>query len=144
MQYLGIFFIFLGCAFVALGGICGWYGRYLIYNPIIATLPIEVDTEPLRLLNRLNTVQTKYGVHKLIISKDGNVYKNTKDMAVEMNIIKDFFQVGNVDPQLVESFEKLVFAIPSIYLRNIPESRMGSPYILSVTPEGKAYLRTHK
>ena len=136
MQLLGVGLFLIGSIFVFLG-------QDIFRNPekYTSNLQIQIEAEPLRLLKYLYELQVKYDLHKLVIGRDGVLSGNINGIAQDINVIQVFFSLNQVDEKAKLSFEKLLFKIPVTYLRNIPETRSNSPYILSITQEGIAKIK---
>jgi len=144
LQHLGYILAAVGALFLLSGGLLSWLGMELIRNPWQPTSLIQFELEPeaLRLLRFLYEVQTRNDLSKLIIGRDGAMRADTNGIPKDINVVADFFSIANVDERSASAFEKLLMKIPLTYLRSIPETRLGSPFVVSVTPEGVAYLRS--
>ncbi|GEM_PF-6398615 len=128
----------LGLAFVLIASILGFVGQDILRNPekYMAPTQIQIEPEALRLLAYIYQLQVKYDLHKVIIGKDGSVGNGLNGIKEDINVIKEFFKLNEVNESSKVAFEKVVLKIPVTYLRNIPETRLGSPYVLAITPEG--------
>jgi hypothetical protein len=144
MNHLGYVFIVFGFLFLGISSVSFWIGQEIIRKPIVIS-QFELEPESLRLLSYLYILQVKNDLHKMIIFKNGSFSEKHNGIDRDINIIQDFFNLqvkGDILEKNVIAFEKLIFKIPVTYLRNIPETRIGSPYVLSVTQEGIAYLKS--
>jgi len=144
LQHLGYVLAAVGGLLFLVGGLLSWVGVEIIRNPFQPTslIQFELDPEPLRLLRLLYQLQTHNNLQKLVIGRDGVMRADTNGIASDINVITELFSIPVADTTSVKAFEALMMKIPLTYLRSIPETRLDSPYVVSVTPEGIAYLRS--
>ena len=85
-----------------------------------------------KFLKALAEYQATQNLNKVVIGKDGRLFDDTRKESLDKNVIELFL---NKDTQtfLESDLEKLIYSIPEKYLRLIPETRYGSPFVLTVT-----------
>jgi hypothetical protein len=105
-------------------------------NNIILPPPQE------QLLTLLADYQRRFSAHKLIIGRrNGKLHFDGDPRRDEgISLIQDLF--GHVGPTNAARFEELMERMPPEYLRFYPETRMDSPFVVSVTEIGLRYLKT--
>jgi hypothetical protein len=89
----------------------------------------SLDPQHERLLQVIRDEQIAVGSYKLVIRRDGAVTPTGHNVAI--------MAIGVRDDQ---EFERLMNTMPQEYLRHIPELRWDSPFVVSITPAGTAYL----
>ncbi len=93
-----------------------------------------------RFLELLSSYQTELGARKLIVDRtNGGLYfDDPQHRKSQLNFIIGIY--GSVTPANTALFDELMDSMPPEYVRFFPESRLDSPFVISVTEEGKAYL----
>ncbi len=139
-------FVGVGFLLTAAGGVLVWFGNELRTTPApIAISALALDPEAERLLKRIYELQTHHDLYKLVISHDGTLLRpNAPADEPEINLIESLFGGKRGDEQSQRALEKLMLEIPVTYLRNIPQANWDTPYVVAVTPEGRAYLRSRQ
>lgn len=141
MQQLWFAFVGIGFLMSAAGALLMYVGNELrTAAPVAPQAALPIDPEAERLLRRLYELQTRFDLHKVVISRDGTLVRSESG-AQEVNLIEGLLGGNRKDGEAQRALEKLILEIPLTYLRFIPDSRWDGPYVLAVTPEGKAYLR---
>ncbi|MFP2905345.1 hypothetical protein ACLESD_09865 [Pyxidicoccus sp. 3LFB2] len=88
----------------------------------------DLTQRELRLLRAISTIQRELGVSKLILERDGNVlFYGDPPRPTGRSLREEF-----------PDFSSLVETIPREYLQLFPETRFGSPFVITVTHEGEA------
>lgn len=118
-------------------------GNAVETEPILFPRTILTEEQE-RLLRIIAEHQRKFGVPKLRISRDG-AYLIRPDKGIwvqvrEANIGLELFGSQKLEAHRLREFEPIMDAMPEEYLRRIPESVYGDPFVVAVTPEGFKYL----
>jgi hypothetical protein len=92
------------------------------------------------LLRILYERQTELGARKLGVGREGAVYFDEPERQSHINIVTDR-NGSHGEPSLAQEFQVLMESMPPEFGRYIPETRLDCPYVLSVTPAGRGYLR---
>ena len=110
----------------------------------VLTPQTMLDDEQERLLEILAECQTKLGVPKLMISRDGaQLLRPDKGiwMQVEgVNLDLELFGSQKPEHQRLVEFESITESIPGEYLRRNSETVYENHFCVAVTPEGFEYL----
>jgi hypothetical protein len=95
-----------------------------------------------QLLTLLANYQRRFAAHKLVVGrKNGKLHFDRDPKRDEgISLIDDLF--GHVDPIDATRFEELMERMPPEYLRFYQETRLDSPFVVSVTNTGLRYLKT--
>lgn len=97
-----------------------------------------------KLLMLIHQYQVNLGVRKLIIGLDGHLhFDEPSKRNIKINIADELLG-GLNSPERAKDFEVIMDRMPPEYLRRIPEMRLGSPYVVTVTEEGIRYLEINK
>ena len=96
--------------------------------------------DQLDLLKYFYQLLTKNNMEQLVIGQDGEVSKSQNSLGADVNVIEEFFHITVVQENNKQAFRKLLLSIPDTYLKQIPETRFGSPYVITVTNVGKEYV----
>lgn len=118
------------------------------YSKVLSN--IKVSGKPFELLTMLYNIQQKMGSKRIIILRDGWVCKEVGDNIEQTNenlILKilELSDIKEIDDNRKKIFENLILDIPITYLRpSFGEMRFSTPYDVSVTPEGIAFINLHK
>jgi len=103
-----------------------------------------LDDEQERLLEILAECQTKLGVPKLMISRDGaQLLRPDKGIWMQVegaNLALELFGPQKPEYQRLVEFESIAGSIPGEYLRRILETVYENHFYVAVTPEGFKYL----
>ena len=125
---------------------CSYYGQHLVRNPSEATPAVASPqgVPPLsppeeRLLELIGDYQRRFAAEKLVIGRDGRLTFDgdtaEKRRAPEVNLIADLFGEEATVESHGSRFEMLMDGVPEVYLRRIPEMRLSSPFVVTVTTE---------
>jgi hypothetical protein len=99
------------------------------------------------LLRTIHKYQVRFAADKLVIGRNGGLHFDApqrddpamKD--VRINVAADVLG-GHMEPAARNrEFELVMNSIPTDYLRHIPEGRMDSPFVVTITEAGIRYLR---
>jgi len=108
------------------------------------SLKSMLEDEQERLLEILAECQTKLGVPKLMISRDGaqllQPHKGIWMRVEGINIGLELFGPQKPEHQRLVDFESIAESIPGEYLRRISETVYENHFSVAVTPEGFTYL----
>jgi hypothetical protein len=103
-----------------------------------------LNDEQERLLEILAECQTKLGVPKLRISRNGvHLSRPEKGLWIQVegvNIGLELFGPHKPEAHRLREFEPVIDSMPGDYLRRIPDTAYGNPFTVAVTPEGFNYL----
>jgi hypothetical protein len=102
------------------------------------------ETEPspvqIRLLSLIEKYQQQFATKKLIIGRDGGLYfDDDPKKGNDINLARDVY--GYIDPIRLTNFQDLMEEMPIEYLRFLPESRLGNPFVVNITEMGSRYLK---
>ena len=145
----GIIITIIGVVQIAMGTFLTIYGPSLVHKDDVQ-VQSQVNQRKLltppqvKLLWQLYEIQSKTGASKLVISStDGAIFWDNEKLREQykINVIGDFYSVDKEFNSKSGEFENLIHSIPLEYLKHIPEMRLDSPYVVSVTDEGIKYLR---
>ncbi len=146
---------FIGMS-VVLGGISLfllYYGQHLLRNPSASQPAVAISAPELPALTApqegalavIDLYQQRFAASKLIIRRDGGLFfeGDTKEnsRAPEVNLIEDLFGPAATAKSHGSPFEELMDGIPSEYLRRFPETRLDSPFVVTLTPAGRSRVR---
>ena len=145
---MGWFIIILGIILGAIGLFFMYYGQSIINtkqnsSPTTTSQRI-LSPQAEKLLSLIYKYQKDLGLNKLIISKeDGTLHFDEEERRkkYKVNFIGDLFDIKSDYATRANEFENIMLSIPSNFLKTIPETRLGSPYVVSITEDGVAYLR---
>ena len=77
---------------------------------------------------------------KVVILHSGQLFLNSSDSKeAPVDLATEVLGKDNSET-LAREFEILIEGMPSIYLEKLPETRWGSPFVVTVTEAGIAYL----
>jgi hypothetical protein len=97
-----------------------------------------------RLLQILAECQTKLGVHKLRLSRNGvHLSRPNKGLWIHVegvDIGLELFGPQKPEVHRLHEFESILDSMPGDYLRRIPEAGPGHSFSVAVTTEGFHYL----
>lgn len=93
-----------------------------------------------KILSYIYNYQTVGNLPKVIISKDGTILDDKQGSDTDKNVIRDIMNRDTADKDAQSAFENLLLSIPEKYLKIIPETRWGSPFVVKVTEDGIKYL----
>lgn len=140
----GLIVISVGMFTDALSNIANFFGfgtpspqiAPTVTSPKLPTLTPQQE----KLLMLVHNYQVQFGARKLIIKTDGLLHfdePNRKDIKIN---IADELLGGENSFERAKEFEAIVDGMPPEYLRRIPEMRLGSPFVVTVTEFGIRYL----
>ena len=90
-----------------------------------------LTSEQKNLLRKIWTYQNEHKINKVVIDKEGFVFDDVKKEKTKINLAEK--ALG--DKGYPSNFQKLMVSMPAQFLKLIPETRWGSPYVVSVTEE---------
>ncbi len=98
-----------------------------------------------KLLSLIYKYQKESGLNKLIISRDGFVYFEGKDKDEQkrINLIGELYNINSDFKTRSKEFESIILNISEKFLKLIPESRLDSPYVVTITEEGIRYIKNN-
>ncbi len=122
----------------------GWDARFRPSPPGSTPAQQEVLTqEQESLLRAIDDLQVRLTLNKVVISRNGDVLTpEDKVKQTGVNLVRQLF--GEAPPGSEGTharFVALIESVPTRYLRFFSETRMGNPLVVSVTDEGRRYLR---
>jgi len=94
------------------------------------------------LLTIIHKYQVQFSAKKLIIGRTGAIFDDPNRKNTDINVAAELFGSENVSSEQLQEFESLIEGMPENYLRFFPETRLGSPFVVSITEEGIRYLGT--
>ncbi len=101
------------------------------------TLSLEqLNSYQIALLKEIYKYQKTNGVNKVVIDRVGFIYDNLTGKPTSINVSINV--LGNRANQ--GRFEDLIISMPEYFLKRLPETRVGSPYVLAVTEETRKLL----
>lgn len=96
----------------------------------------QLSADQALLIKEIWRYQKENELNKVVISKDGVIFDDAKKQPTNINLISktsipegDYFR-----------FEQLILSIPTFFLKQIPETRWGSPYVVTVPEEARELL----
>jgi hypothetical protein len=151
---MGWFFVFLGLVTTAIGGFLVYYGQDLVRRPPPSPVPsstgpsLTLDPVQEKLLGLLAEYQRRFALTKLIVSRTTGqlVFVNDEGRVVpsasDVNVIRDLYGSDALKGGTKRrEFERLMESMPTEYVRFFQETRLDSPFVVSVTDRGLRYLR---
>lgn len=96
-----------------------------------------LTVEQLIVLREIWTYQKTNKLNKVIISKGGFVFDEDKEEKTKINLAEKALGGDRGNPP---QFEKLIVSMPAQFLKQIPETRSGSPYVVHVPEEAGRIL----
>ncbi|MFA5901986.1 MAG: hypothetical protein WC829_23055 [Hyphomicrobium sp.] len=101
----------------------------------------ELPPQQVRLLELVDAYQRKYAANRLIVSRTtGDISVDANGKPIEgANLMKDLF--GEVSEHNAGRLNELILTVPGELLRLIPENLWDSPYVVTITEAGAAYVR---
>jgi hypothetical protein len=144
------FRLIFGASLLAVAAVTGITGQYLFRRgwetrcPSSSSSPAVVLTaEQEAMLRAIDALQVQFAAAKLILLRNGDVmgYGETAK-PLGRNLVADVLKESPPpSEQSHERFVKLIESIPAQYLRLFPETRFGNPFVVSMTEDGRRYLR---
>ena len=109
-------------------------------QPSASTNPVLSPPQE-RLLGLLAGYQRQFAADKLIIERrSGKLhFDDSPNKGEGISLIRDLY--GSEDGTKQAVFERLMESMPPEYVRFLPEMRLDSPFVVSVTGAGLRYLR---
>ena len=98
-----------------------------------------------KLLTVIYKYQKDFGLNKLIISKsDGILFFDDEEKRKihQINIIGEVYGITKDHKAYSREFENLILNIPGDCLKQIPENRWDSPYVVMITERGIEYIKS--
>jgi hypothetical protein len=97
-----------------------------------------------KLLSLLARYQRQYSVTKLIVLRGRGTlhFDEDPDKGKDVNLIRDLY--GSDQAQNPSEFENLMESMPAYYVKLLPEMRLDSPFVVSVTEAGFDWLGKHQ
>lgn len=96
----------------------------------------QLSNDQLLLVREVWRYQKENKLNKVVINKDGVIFDDAKKEPTTINLISkvsipegDYFR-----------FEQLILSIPAFFLKQIPETRLGAPYVVTVPEEARELL----
>lgn len=94
-------------------------------------------------MRAIDRLQVEFGARKLILGRSGDVFLDGSSVRptgrnLVSEVLRDTPPLGE---QPYDRFVALLESIPNQYIRFFPETRLGSPFVVRVTEEGRRYLR---
>jgi hypothetical protein len=105
---------------------------------------LPLNFKQLRMLEYINAYQNKTNLTKVVITKEGFIFDDEKGQNTNINIIFEVLHLDQNKKEAQKEFENTLLSIPEKLLRMIPETRLGSPFVVAITEEGIVYLSKHK
>jgi hypothetical protein len=144
--------VVIGALLLGLAAVLAYYGQELLRKgfgsqgerpdgqPYTAQAPV-LDPQKEKLLTLIHKYQVQLGASKLIVLRDGRIYDDqTRSIIAGIDLGSELFGAGSSPAVRGPQFERLMESMPSEYLRMIPESRLGSPFVVTITEAGIRYL----
>jgi hypothetical protein len=99
----------------------------------------ELSSLQIKFLKKLIIYQESNKLTKVVIGKDGIIFDDKQSKPTEINVIRNFLEK---DPSIFvkEDLEKLIYSIPEKYLKFIPETRWGAPYVMTFNEPAKEII----
>jgi hypothetical protein len=106
--------------------------------------PPQMSSMQGKLLFMIAKYQKEYSETKLVINRgQGSLFfDNDQNKGKDVSIIKDLYNTS--DPINQKNFEQLMETMPLYYLRFLPEMRLDSPFVISVTEAGFEWLKNNQ
>ena len=147
---MGWVFVLMGVFLIGSGSFLVYYGQDLVRrrdtSPVISSAftPVRpILTPPQeKLLTLLWRYQRDFAARKLIVSRDGALHVDEPERKnFEVNLLPELYNAKEADESRAREFETLMEQLPPEYLRQLPEARWDSPFVVNVTEAGVQYLR---
>lgn len=104
---------------------------------------VELSLSPQqeKLLRLIDKYMLQFGANKLMIALDGLIkFDEPSRKDIKINIADELFEEEN-SYERAKQLETLMDSMPPEYLRRLPESRLGSPFVVIITDAGRKYLK---
>lgn len=103
----------------------------------------ELSSLQIKFLKKLISYQESNSLTKVIIGKEGIIFDDKQGKPTEISVISSFLEK---DPKIFskEDLEKLIYSIPEKYLKFIPETRWGAPYVMTFKEPAKEIIDKKK
>ncbi len=144
---MGWFITILGLVLAAIGTFFMYYGQSILNTKESSTTTSisqrTLSPQAEKLLSLVYKYQRDLGLNKLVIGRKGNLAfdEEEKRKKYKINFIGELFDIKSDYASRAKEFENIMLSIPSDFLKTIPETRLDSPYVVSITQEGIAYLK---
>lgn len=144
---MGWVVICLGIALIGIGTFFTIFGKEMLSNKPTQTIisPQKIlSPQAEKLLSIIYKYQKEFSRKKLIIGREGILYFDEPEMRnkYKINILGEVYDISSNYTAREAEFEALILDIPAEFLRQIPEMRLDSPYVVSITDEGIKYLKS--
>lgn len=144
----GILFLCGGLAIMTIGGYMakdGWEALTKLKDKTSAIQSKILKPQEEKLLSVIYKYQKDFGLNKLIIYRtDGVLFFDNEEQRkkYQINIIAEVYNITKEYQSYSQQLEALILSIPEDYLRQIPENRWDSPYVIAITEKGIEYLKS--
>jgi len=96
----------------------------------------QLDDNQISLVREIWKYQKSNKLNKVIISRDGFIFDGAEKKKTTINLADKV--LGNRGDQF--RFERLILSIPAYFLKQIPETRLDSPYVVTIPEEARKIL----
>lgn len=105
-----------------------------------ALQPRELSEQQERLLDILYTHLTRFQARKLVIGRGGRLYaaEPGHETVVGINLAEQLLSTAGDLPTRGQEFEALMESMPPAYVRMLSETRLDSPFVVTLTDAGIA------
>jgi hypothetical protein len=139
--------VVIGALLLGLAAVLAYYGQELLRRGFgsqserhAAQAPV-LDPQQEKLLTLIHRYQVQLGVSKLVVLRDGRIYDDqTRSIITGIDLVTELYGAGSSLAVRGPQFERLMEGMPPEYLRMIPESRLDSPFVVTITEAGIRYL----
>jgi len=112
------------------------FRRFLVVNDNQEISLGKLTGEQEALVLEIWKYQKSNNLNKVIISRNGFIFDATQNKNTDFNLATKVLGVRGTELK----FEKLITSVPADFLRFIPETRLGSPYIVVIPEEVRKNL----
>lgn len=132
---LGAWGLFVGLLIASFGA--GYYIKNLEFPVNQQELLLgQLTGEKLTLVIEIWKYQKSKNLNKVIITRDGFIIDDGKNEKSDINLAEKVLGIRGTALQ----FEKLITSIPASFLKMIPETRLDSPYVVTIPEEAREIL----
>lgn len=96
----------------------------------------QLNDDQISLVREIWKYQKSNKLNKVVISRDGFIFDDAEKKKTTINLAERV--LGNRGDQF--RFERLILSIPVYFLKQIPETRLDGPYVVTISEEAREIL----
>ena len=97
----------------------------------------QLSNDQLSLVKEIWKYQKENGLNKVIINRDGVIFDEIRNEPTTIYLTS---KVSSIPKRDRFRFEQLLLSIPTFFLKQIPETRWGAPYVVTISEEVRELL----